>query len=98
MQFRLDQLGKTILRDFFGLSGAVETEAEVPAGDAQRIDIWHVPDPVLLGAHPEIEPGPLRSMMVEPGIVEIFSAALDAPDFHSCMRKRYHWHHMLELR
>ena len=41
MLFRLDQLGKNILRDFFGLVGAVETEVEVPAGDAQRIDRWH---------------------------------------------------------
>ncbi|WP_437630260.1 hypothetical protein [Sorangium sp. So ce854] len=38
MHFRYDQLGKNILRDFFGLVGAAETEVEVPAGDAQRID------------------------------------------------------------
>ncbi|KYF62261.1 hypothetical protein [Sorangium cellulosum] len=62
MHFRLDQLGKNILRDFFVLVGAAETEVEVPPGDAQRIDIWHVPDPELLRAHPEIQPGLLRSM------------------------------------
>lgn len=38
--------------------GVVETEVEVPAGDAQRIDLWHVPNPELSEAHPEIEPGP----------------------------------------
>jgi hypothetical protein len=98
MYFRLDQLGKNILRDFFVLVGAAETEVEVPAGDAQRIDIWHVPDPELLLAHPEIEPGPLRSMAVEPGAVEVFSDAPDPAVFHECMRKRYQWHHTLELR
>jgi hypothetical protein len=96
--FRLDQLGKNILRDFFGLVGAVETEVEVPAGDAQRIDLWHVPDPELLSAHPEIEPGPLRSMAAEPGMVELWSAAPTIDDFLDCIRKQHQWHHTLELR
>ncbi|WP_437641758.1 hypothetical protein [Sorangium sp. So ce854] len=33
MQFRLDQLGKNIPRDFFVLVGRAETEVEVPPGD-----------------------------------------------------------------
>ncbi|XXX82425.1 hypothetical protein WMF30_27090 [Sorangium sp. So ce134] len=98
MYFRLDQLAKNILRDFFVLVGAAETEVEVPAGDAQRIDVWHVPDPALLRAHPEIEPGLLRSMAAEAGMVEVFSAAPGAAELHSCMRKRYQWHHTLESR
>ncbi|AUX43517.1 hypothetical protein SOCE26_049660 [Sorangium cellulosum] len=98
MYFRLDQLGKNILRDVFVLVGSAETEVEVPPGDAQRIDVWHVPDPEQLRAHPEIEPGLLRSMASEPGMVEVFSAALDPAEFHGCMRKRYQWHHTLELR
>ncbi|WP_437564175.1 hypothetical protein [Sorangium sp. So ce542] len=98
MHFRLDQLAKNILRDFFVLVGAAETEVEVPAGDAQRIDVWHVPDPALLRAHPEIEPGLLRSMAAEAGMVEVFSAAPGAAELHGCMRKRYQWHHTLELR
>jgi hypothetical protein len=98
MYFRLDQLGKNVLRDFFVLVGAAETEVEVPAGDAQRIDLWHVPNPELLEAHPEIEPGLLRSMAAEPGMVEIWSAAPDTPDFHECTRKHRQWHHTLELR
>jgi hypothetical protein len=98
MHFRLDQLGKNVLRDFFVLVGAVETEVEVPAGDAQRIDLWHVPNPELLEAHPEIEPGLLRSMAAEPGMVEIWSAAPDTADFHDCIRKHRQWHHTLELR
>src|SRR5690348_11092077 len=98
MYFRLDQLGKNILRDFFVLVGAVETEVEVPAGDAQRIDVWHVPDPEMLRAHPEIQPGLLRSMAEEAGIVEVFSAAPDTPDFDDCLRKRHQWHHVLKLR
>ena len=44
MYFRLDQLGKNVLRDFFVLVGAAETEVEVPAGNAQRINLWHVPN------------------------------------------------------
>jgi hypothetical protein len=98
MQFRLDQLGKNILRDFFGRVGAAETEVEVPPGDAQRIDVWLVPNPDLLKNHPEIEPGPLRLMAKEGGIVELWSAAPDTGDFHDCARKRYQWHHTLELR
>ncbi|MFT3774800.1 MAG: hypothetical protein QM820_56345 [Minicystis sp.] len=98
MQFRLDQLGKNILRDFFVLVGSAETEVEVPPGDAQRIDLWHVPDPDLLRAHAEIEPGLLRSMAAEAGMVEVFSDAPDLAAFHACVRKRYQWHHLLELR
>jgi hypothetical protein len=98
MYFRLDQLGKNVLRDFFVLVGAAETEVEVPAGDAQRIDLWHVPNPELLEAHPEIEPGLLRSMAAEPGMVELWSAAPDTADFHECTRKHRQWHHTLELR
>jgi len=98
MHFRLDQLGKNVLRDFFVLVGAAETEVEVPAGDAQRIDVWHVPDPNLLKAHPEIEPGLLRSMAAEPGMVEVWSATPDTADFNECIRKHRQWHHTLELR
>jgi hypothetical protein len=98
MQFRLDLLGKNILRDFFVLIGWAETEVEVPPGDAQRIDLWHVPDPARLSAHPEIEPGLLRAMAEEAGAVEVFSDAPDEPAFHAAVRKRYAWHHTLELR
>jgi hypothetical protein len=80
------------------LVGAAETEVEVPAGDAQRIDVWHVPNPELLKVHPEIEPGLLRSMAAEPGMVELWSAAPDTADFHECTRKHRQWHHTLELR
>ena len=98
MYFRLDQLGKNVLRDVFVLVGVVETEVEVPAGDAQRIDLWHVSNPELLEAHPEIEPGLLRSMAAETGIVELWSASPDAADFNDCIRKQRQWHHTLELR
>lgn len=98
MHFRLDQLGKNVLREFFVLVGAAETEVEVPPGDAQRIDVWHVPNQELLETHPEIEPGLLRSMASEPGMVEIWSATPDIADFHACTRKQHQWHHTLELR
>jgi hypothetical protein len=98
MHFRLDHLAKNLLRDVFALVGAADTEVEVPAGDAQRLDLWHVPDPDLLRAHPEIEPGLLRTMAETPGAVEIYSAAPDVDDLHDVLRKRFQWHHALELR
>ena len=98
MLFRFDQLGKNILRDFFGLLADAQTEVEVPPGDAQRIDLWLVPDPVRLKAHPEIPAGLLRSMAEQPAMVELWSQSPDVTDFHACMRKRYQWHHTLERR
>jgi hypothetical protein len=98
MQFRLDLLGRNILRDFFVLVGSAETEVEVPPGDAQRIDLYHAPDPALLRAHPEIGPGLPRMMAEEAGAVEVFSDAPGDAVFHGCVRKRYQWHHTLELR
>jgi len=58
MYFRLDQLGKNVLRDFFALVGDVETEVEVPAGDAQRIDLWHVPQSGAFECPPRDRAGP----------------------------------------
>jgi hypothetical protein len=98
VQFRLDQLGKNILRDFFVLVGKADTEVEVPPGDGQRIDVWHAPDPALLLSHPEFEPGLLRILAEEEGAVEVWSDAPDEADFHGVVRKRYGWHHVLELR
>jgi hypothetical protein len=98
MRFRLDQLGKNILRDFFVLVGKADTEVEVPPGDGQRIDVWHIPDAALLLSHLEIGPGLLRTMAEEEGAVEMWSDALSEADFHGVVRKRYRWHHILELR
>lgn len=98
MRARLDQLGKNILRDFLVVLGSAETEAEVSAGDAQKIDLWYVPDPVRLRAHREVEPGLLQVITAEPGMIELFSEAIGVPAFHACLRKRYQWHHVLELR
>lgn len=78
--------------------GSAETEAEVSAGDAQKIDLWYVPDPIRLRAHQEIVPGLLQVIAAEPGMIELFSEAIGAPAFHACLRKRYQWHHVLELR
>jgi hypothetical protein len=98
MQFKLDQLGKTVLREIFVMVGTAETEVEVPAGDTQRIDLWHVPDPALLRAHPEIGPGVLRALAEEACAVEVFSDAPGEPAFHAVVRKRFAWHHVLEMR
>jgi hypothetical protein len=98
MYFSLDQLGKNVFREGFMSAGAPDTEVEVPPGDAQRIDVWHVPDPAKLEADTEITPGLFRRMASDPAMVEIWSAAPDVADFHGCMRKRYQWHHTLERR
>ncbi|NUQ76900.1 MAG: hypothetical protein HUU21_25475 [Polyangiaceae bacterium] len=57
-----------------------------------------MPNPELLNAHPEIEPGLLRSMASEPAMVEVWSDAPDTANFHDCIRKLHQWHHTLELR
>lgn len=39
-----DALGKNILHDLVQLRGLAQTEAEVPLGNAKRIDVWFVPE------------------------------------------------------
>jgi hypothetical protein len=43
-------------------------------------------------------PALLAEMVAEPAMVELFSGTIDEPAFHACVRKRYQWHHILELR
>jgi hypothetical protein len=80
VRLRLDLLGKNVLRDLFVLLGATETETEVPPGDAQKIDLWFVPDPSRLRSHPDTLPDLIAEMVSEPAMVEVFIGTLDAPE------------------
>ena len=44
MRSRFDQFAKHMLREALAPAGLVETDAEV-SPDAQRVDVWFVPDP-----------------------------------------------------
>lgn len=97
MRTRFDQLGKNVLRDFFVLLGSVETEAEVPAGDTQRIDLWFVPAPAQPGVQSNAA-GVLKEMVSEPAMFELFIGTLGEREFEGCLRKRHQWRHVLEIR
>ena len=46
MRTRYDQFGKQLVRTALEACGPIETDAEVPAGDTRKIDLWFAPDPV----------------------------------------------------
>jgi hypothetical protein len=93
-----DVLGKNILRDVFRLRGSAETEAEVPPGNAKRIDLWFVPakDTLAPGA-PEFT-GILAAMIAEPAAIELWSDPPGVDDFHVSSAKREVWRETLQLR
>jgi hypothetical protein len=94
---RFDQFGKNILHDALRHRGEAPTETEVPAGDAQRIDVWFVPDSMRQRAGPELR-GILAMLADAPAMIELWSEVPQEKHFHGCLRKRYSWHHVLELR
>jgi hypothetical protein len=94
---RFDQFGKNILHDVLRLRGEAQTEAEVPPGDAQRIDVWFVPDETRQRAGPSLT-GLLAALAEAPALIELWSGGFEEKAFHSCLRKRYAWHHALEIR
>lgn len=94
---RFDQLGKNVLRDALLRLGDAQTETEVPPGDAQRIDLWFVPDQTRQRAGPGAT-GLLGALAEAPALIELWSSVPDERAFHACLRKRYTWHHGLELR
>ncbi len=93
-----DVLGKNILRDLFQLRGSAETEAEVPPGNAKRIDLWFVPDKDKLAANAREFTGILVAITENPAAIELWSAPLGADDFHATLAKREVWREILELR
>ncbi|UQA58746.1 hypothetical protein [Polyangium aurulentum] len=94
---RFDQFGKNILHDTLRLRGEAQTETEVPPGDAQRIDLWFVPDATRQRAGP-VWGGILAAISDAPAMIELWSEVPREKQFHICLRKRYAWHHVLELR
>jgi hypothetical protein len=94
---RFDQFGKNILHDILRLRGEAQTEAEVPPGDAQRIDVWFVPEAARQRAGPRLT-GALAALVEAPALIELWSECPQDKHFHACLRKRYAWHHTLEVR
>ena len=94
---RSDQLGKNILQDLLALGGEPRTEQEVPPGDAQRIDVWFVPDEARRHVLTAMK-GVIAKIAESAAMIELWSQPLRGRAFHKCMRKLYDWHHMLELR
>lgn len=92
-----DALGKNVLRDTLGLRGLAQTEAEVPPGNAKRIDIWFVPDFRESTGWPDFT-GILAEMTAEPSTIELWSEALSEDDFHTANVKRDLWRETLEQR
>lgn len=98
MHAPFDQLGKNVLRDFLVLHGLAQPETEVPATDAQRIDLWYVPAPARADLRAQAAPGLLAEIAAEPAMVDLFVQALGERAFHDSLRKRYQWRHVLEQR
>jgi len=94
---RLDQFGKNILHDTLRHHGQAQTETEVPPGNAERIDLWFIPDSTRERAAWSFT-GLLAAVARAPAFVELWSKVPEEKDFNGCLRKRYAWHHVLELR
>ncbi len=94
---RLDHLGTHILCDTLVRAGEARAEAEVPLGDAQRIDIWFVPHATRRRASRVLR-GILAMLAREPALLELWSGVPNERAFHACLRKRLSWHHALERR
>lgn len=92
-----DALAKNILHDLVQLRGLAQTEAEVPPGNAKRIDLWFVPDLTKYAKAPEFT-DVLAEITSEPAAIELWSDPPNEGDFHSCLTKRDLWRETLELR
>ena len=93
MRAAYDQFAKQLLGAALAPMGRVESEREV-APDAQRIDIWFVPD--LARSRERAAAGLLGRMAREPCLFEAFHQPPDAHAIRSCIRKHFAWHARLE--
>ena len=98
MHAPFDQLAKNILYEFFVLFGTAQPAAEVPPTDAMEVDLWYVPDPARAPMRAQLTSGIMREIAVDPAMLEIFSQTFGDRAFHGCLRKRYQWQHVLEVR
>jgi hypothetical protein len=92
-----DVLGKNVLRDVFQSGGSAETEAEVPPGNARRIDVWFVPDEAKRAQRSPLV-GILAEIAAEAAVIEMWSDSPSNTEFHGSMTKRDLWREILELR
>jgi hypothetical protein len=93
-----DQFGKNILHDLFRLRGIAQTEAEVPPGNAKRIDLWFVPDETLRCAEDPPLTGILAEIAADAAAIELWSKSMTIDDVHRTFSKREVWHETLRLR
>lgn len=93
-----DAFGKNILHDLFRLRGLAETEAEVPPGNAKRIDVWFVPENNVRTVNAPVFGSVLSEMAADSAVIELWSEAPSGDDFHKTFGKREVWHDTLELR
>ena len=92
-----DTFGKNLMRDVFELRGLAETEAEVPPGNAKRIDVWFVPDDRKIASAPQFA-DILEEMAAEPSALELWSGTVSEHEFHVTFAKRENFRQTLEQR
>jgi hypothetical protein len=86
MRHPFDQIGKKILHEALTPAGAVDTQLEVPAADAQAVDTWFEP-----AAEREAErqrAGLLGRMAGQPTLFEPFHDPPSIDDVRDCRRKQ----------
>jgi hypothetical protein len=95
MRSRFDQFAKQMLREVLAPAGLVETDAEV-SPDAQRIDVWFVPDPAKRRAR---EPFGLLARLTDRAcLLEPFHATPGSDELVDCLQKLLSFRHILSLR
>lgn len=93
-----DILGKNVLRDLFQLRGSAEIEAEVPPGEATRLDLWFVPEPEKVALDIPYFTGVMAKITAEPAAVELWSASPRVDHFFAGLVKRELWRDILRKR
>ena len=98
MRNRFDQIGKRILRGALEPGGAVATQFDVPAADAQAVDTWFEPAPEREAALRRA--GLLGRMATGPTMFEPFHDTPSLDDFRELLRKQLAMDHarVLEAR
>jgi hypothetical protein len=95
MRSRFDQFAKHMLREALAPAGLVETDAEV-SPDAQRVDVWFVPDPAKRHDHQGF--GLLSRLTERACLLEPFHSTPGPDELVGCLRKLLAFQHVLSLR
>lgn len=96
MRTRFDQFGKQMLRAALEGRGPVETDAEVPAGDTRRVDLWFTPDAARASATDDL--GMLGRIASGPSTIELFHNTPSGDELAACLVKHSAFRHFLSLR